>query len=158
MSSASWFGAEDYDGGRMLIPLQSFAHAASEILLCFSGRSFPYLVTTFRPSRLTRPLRADKSYANDWLWRVVNVGLLFELPKPSGNVTSHRVLLSLREGEVGARSRWPRLAARGMQRPLPLRPLISELTIPTLSQISIGTKRIGGGIRIFRERNPCPVY
>src|SRR5438046_1611572 len=37
--------------------------------------TIPYLGTT--------PLRADKSYANDWLWRVVNIGLLFELLQPS---------------------------------------------------------------------------
>src|ERR1043166_3863810 len=52
-------GIEDHDSERTFIPLQSFAHTASEILLCFSARSFPYLGTTFRPARLTRPLRTS---------------------------------------------------------------------------------------------------
>jgi hypothetical protein len=79
-----------------------------EILLCFSRRSLPNSIITFRLARLTRPLRADKSYENDWLWGVVNMGLLFELAQPSGNITSHRVLFPLREVEAAAQSRWPR--------------------------------------------------
>jgi hypothetical protein len=102
------FGIEDYDGGRVFIPLETFPHALLEILLCFSGRSLPHLIITFRTARIAWLPRTDKSHENDWRWRVVNIGLLFELPKPSGNITSHRVLLSLRECEAGARSRWPR--------------------------------------------------
>jgi hypothetical protein len=98
---------KDHDNGAALVPSYAFFHAALEILLCFSRRSLPHLTITFCPTRQTRLAGADKSYANDWLRCVVNVGILFELPEPSGNITSHRVLLSLRAGEVAARFRWP---------------------------------------------------
>jgi hypothetical protein len=101
-------GSEDNDGGRVFIPLETFAHALLEIHFCFSGRSLPHLIITFRPARLTRLAGADKTHKNDWRWRLVNIGLLFELPKPAGNVTAHRVLLSLPEIEAAAQSRWPR--------------------------------------------------
>jgi hypothetical protein len=90
-------GSEDDDGGRVFIPLETFAHALLEIHFCFSGRSLPHLIITFRPARLTRLPWADKPHKNHRLWRVVNMGFLFELTKPSGNAISHRELLSLRE-------------------------------------------------------------
>ena len=89
----------------MFILLQTFAHTALEIVLSFSRRSLPHLIITFSPARLGQLARADETHENDRLRRVVNMDL-FELPKPSGNITSHRVLLSLPEDEVVARSRW----------------------------------------------------
>jgi hypothetical protein len=61
----------------------------SESLLCFSPHSFPHLIITFRPARQTRLPWTDKSHENDRLWRVVNMGLPFELPEAAGDVTSH---------------------------------------------------------------------
>ena len=110
---SSLFGIEDHNGARVFVSLQTFMHAAFEILLRFLGCPLPYLAVTFCPLRRTRcpaelPVRSDKSHGNHWLRCVGNVGLLFELPEPSANITSHRMLPSLREVEVAARCRRPR--------------------------------------------------